>query len=370
MKARDYNAILGIPPSATPEQIERAYKRLVTISHPDVYSGDPSAEAWANERMKQIHEAYDTLKDPAKRADYERSHRAWRDEQQRAGGAPRQQAQEQRVRCPLCGGPGEVDCLTCQGRGDWSCPGCGGSQQVVCPVCGGAGSLTQAEYERRREEVERAEARARQRGEEEARRQQAERQRAEGDRRQHSQREARRRAVRYGVAALAFLFVARSCVTLTGQSPRPAYMSKPTAVGLPNVASSPSGDSSQGANLAQRPRSSPQVLRSIHGRVPTTLTFVNRTTSSVRILWLNYQGREVFYRSLGPGESYTQTTYATHPWRIRDASSGKVLRTLVANADPERITIGRDQSREESDQIPTIPLPVSDEIPIIPTPHP
>lgn len=62
MTGSDYYAILGIPSGATADQIERAYKLLVRMPHPDAFPNDPRAQAWADERMKQINEAY-TVRD-------------------------------------------------------------------------------------------------------------------------------------------------------------------------------------------------------------------------------------------------------------------------------------------------------------------
>ena len=53
MEFRDHYAVLGVPPGATPEQVERAYKLLARISHPDAFPSDSQAQWWANERMIQ-----------------------------------------------------------------------------------------------------------------------------------------------------------------------------------------------------------------------------------------------------------------------------------------------------------------------------
>ena len=66
MKYSDYYATLGVERGATQEEIKRAYRRLAQKYHPDV-SKEPEAE----ERFKQIAEAYATLKDPEKRSAYD-----------------------------------------------------------------------------------------------------------------------------------------------------------------------------------------------------------------------------------------------------------------------------------------------------------
>ncbi|HHL39767.1 MAG TPA: molecular chaperone DnaJ [Deltaproteobacteria bacterium] len=68
MSEKDYYKILGVDRDATQEDIKRAFRRLVHEHHPDKHKGDPEAE----ERFKAINEAYETLKDPEKRARYDR----------------------------------------------------------------------------------------------------------------------------------------------------------------------------------------------------------------------------------------------------------------------------------------------------------
>lgn len=66
MKYKDYYAILGIPRGASADDIKKAYRKLAHQYHPDV-----SKEAQAEERFKDIAEAYNTLKDAEKRAAYD-----------------------------------------------------------------------------------------------------------------------------------------------------------------------------------------------------------------------------------------------------------------------------------------------------------
>jgi curved DNA-binding protein len=63
---KDYYAILGVPRNATQEEIKRAYKRLARQYHPDV-NKSPEAE----EKFKEINEAYAVLSDPEKRKIYD-----------------------------------------------------------------------------------------------------------------------------------------------------------------------------------------------------------------------------------------------------------------------------------------------------------
>jgi curved DNA-binding protein CbpA len=62
----DYYEILQVHPSAEKEVIDAAYRKLASKYHPDI---NKSREA--EERMKQINEAYDVLSDPVKKAKYD-----------------------------------------------------------------------------------------------------------------------------------------------------------------------------------------------------------------------------------------------------------------------------------------------------------
>jgi molecular chaperone DnaJ len=65
---RDYYEVLGVARDATPDQIKQAFRRLARKYHPDANPGNPEAE----EKFKEINEAYETLSDPDKRARYDR----------------------------------------------------------------------------------------------------------------------------------------------------------------------------------------------------------------------------------------------------------------------------------------------------------
>jgi molecular chaperone DnaJ len=64
---RDYYEILGVDRDATQEQIKQAFRRLAREHHPDIRKDDPKA----NERFKEINEAYQALSDPQRRAQYD-----------------------------------------------------------------------------------------------------------------------------------------------------------------------------------------------------------------------------------------------------------------------------------------------------------
>ncbi len=66
---KDYYEILGVPRNATPEEIKKAYKRLALKYHPD---RNPQNKKEAEEKFREISEAYEVLMDPEKRALYDR----------------------------------------------------------------------------------------------------------------------------------------------------------------------------------------------------------------------------------------------------------------------------------------------------------
>ena len=67
-KKRDYYEVLGVERNVADEEIKRAYRKLAVKFHPDKNPEDPHAE----EKFKELGEAYDVLMDPDKRAAYDR----------------------------------------------------------------------------------------------------------------------------------------------------------------------------------------------------------------------------------------------------------------------------------------------------------
>lgn len=78
---KDYYAALGISPDADEKSIKQSYRKLARQYHPDVNPGNKSAE----EKFKEINEAYQVLGDPEKRSKYDALRQQYQQWQQRGG---------------------------------------------------------------------------------------------------------------------------------------------------------------------------------------------------------------------------------------------------------------------------------------------
>src|SRR4051812_7353582 len=82
MAKRDYYQVLGLEKTATAEEVKKAYRQLAVKHHPDKNPGDKTAE----EKFKELGEAYEALSDPQKRAAYDQYGHAAFDPRMRTGG--------------------------------------------------------------------------------------------------------------------------------------------------------------------------------------------------------------------------------------------------------------------------------------------
>jgi curved DNA-binding protein len=81
VKYQDYYQILGVPRGADTSDIKKAYRKLARKYHPDVNSA-----SGAEEKFKEVNEAYEVLKDDDKRKAYDRFGADWKHGQQFDGG--------------------------------------------------------------------------------------------------------------------------------------------------------------------------------------------------------------------------------------------------------------------------------------------
>ena len=81
MEYKDYYRTLGVEKSATTDEVKKAYRKLARKHHPDVNPNDPQAE----DRFKEINEAYEVLRDSDKRGKYDRLGANWQRYQQTGG---------------------------------------------------------------------------------------------------------------------------------------------------------------------------------------------------------------------------------------------------------------------------------------------
>jgi molecular chaperone DnaJ len=81
VNGRGYYEILGVPRKASQKDVKTAYRRLARKYHPDVNPGDKQAE----QKFKEISEAYEVLSDPKKRKQYDQFGEAWRQVREGAG---------------------------------------------------------------------------------------------------------------------------------------------------------------------------------------------------------------------------------------------------------------------------------------------
>ncbi|HSE83464.1 MAG TPA: molecular chaperone DnaJ [Thermodesulfobacteriota bacterium] len=201
MTSKNYYEILGLTRNSTQDEIKKAYKKLAFEYHPDRNPGDPEAE----ERFKEINEAYQILNNPEKRAKYDslsqmsgesffdvgftsnfndifedlfdqvfnvgRRRRPERGRDLRydleltfeeaASGVEKEITIPKAIPCSDCGGRGaapggEVRCNVCSGTGtikysegffsmSRSCPSCKGMGTIIkehCPTCDGHGFVS------------------------------------------------------------------------------------------------------------------------------------------------------------------------------------------------------------------------------------
>ena len=68
--------------------------------------------------------------------------------------------------------------------------------------------------------------------------------------------------------------------------------------------------------------------------VPVTLTLNNRSARQLRVLWVDYTCVEQPMRALEPGQSFTTSTEAQSPWRLRDLATNALVFEYTTSSTP------------------------------------
>lgn len=169
---KDLYEVLGVPKTATKEEITKAYRKGAKAHHPDVNPGDPDAAR----RFRELQEAYDILNDPVKRDQYDRGGRSMNFQSRGPGnpfedivnemfrqstfqgrnvqvkldltfeeafiGCNKEITLRVRNRCNTCNGQGQTSteiCKLCSGQGFVNVPDAPFDIRTSCPACNATG---------------------------------------------------------------------------------------------------------------------------------------------------------------------------------------------------------------------------------------
>lgn len=95
-----------------------------------------------------------------------------------------------------------------------------------------------------------------------------------------------------------------------------------------------------GAQPAPQPTAPPVQpsgpVRSLNGDVATPVVFRNNGRQSVKLFWMDYDGKPVLVTTIRPGDTARQNTFVTHPFLITDEAGGPLL---LHYPDPQAITV-------------------------------
>ncbi len=126
-------------------------------------------------------------------------------------------------------------------------------------------------------------------------------------------------------AALNSLFECKDRVILNQNAPRmtQAAPQRPAPQAAPPPGLKDLGNS-VGAAIADKlgcPR--PGTIRSARSNDPATVTFINNSGRALKISWIDFEGAFKNYRTLRPGERYTQQTFMGHPWVAQEVGNDR-----------------------------------------------
>ncbi|PPK70439.1 hypothetical protein V5P93_000680 [Actinokineospora auranticolor] len=107
----------------------------------------------------------------------------------------------------------------------------------------------------------------------------------------------------------------------------------PSDTAEPTTSESPSSEPTAIGSTPAFPR--PSADRSPPSDHGVTITFANLRSDRVVIYWVDFDGREVLYNALNPGESYKQPTFTGHIWIVRDSVYAELGRFAAPGTDGE-----------------------------------
>jgi len=101
-------------------------------------------------------------------------------------------------------------------------------------------------------------------------------------------------------------------------------------------------------------------IKSIDSQVETSITFANHSKQTIKVWWLDYDGKRQLKHTLRPGESFgPQRTFLTHPWLVTD-EEGNAWSLHLPDAQPRRVVVLEPSaSARHSAPIPAIAAVVS-----------
>ena len=69
----------------------------------------------------------------------------------------------------------------------------------------------------------------------------------------------------------------------------------------------------------------PFSAKSVSYSTPLKVTFSNKRSTPIKMYWVNYSQKPVYYHALAPNTQYTQSTYGTHPWIVADGNDAALF---------------------------------------------
>jgi hypothetical protein len=135
------------------------------------------------------------------------------------------------------------------------------------------------------------------------------------------------------------LCVANANKTITNGQYNDAVMRLLPAAFLNKPSAGAAGADSQPADSVHRVVGCSRPSVAIDHPRPAALIFINESAHPVEVFWVGYDSTAQAYATLAKGERYTQSTYVSHSWCVRDRETGAVLSSAVAKEGTQEIRI-------------------------------